>query len=435
VVTWNWELYNDAECEKQHFLHAVQELPSRPVLLSLQGHSLPIFKPEDGAPHAYRHKQNQHYWLAGKRPYFPPRWFTSEAYVAPADEEPFRTPRLAGAEKWSRPADAVLEGPLRRGGAAVVHFALAPAVAAAGWDAAAHGWWASRGMAVNFFWHPGPVAHLLIASQVATWLLDALAAPADGFSEPLPPRAPFQGQCGRPVAFCAPALKPSRGPPLASLVRSGVSSEGWADLEDAVESDYRSFWAGNSPGYADGLDEKRALVGDKASGPLVLAVRVPVAGLAVVLCEHRCGTGGCEKHRGFLSFGPKASFKATVTGNSGEGERTLTFRERLRAESYARPRRGPRYTAEEQVTYGFKPRPFVSDVTLAIDGVAARPDAFAALQDERDRICHDCRSFKDACAVVATNLTAGEHTVSVAVSPRTFRDENMHVAISAVLVA
>lgn len=89
------------------------------------------------------------------------------------------------------------------------------------------------------------------------------------------------------------------------------------------------------------------------------------------------------------------------------------------------------------MTYGLKPgeRPFVSDVTVAIDGVAARPDAFAALQDERDRICHDCRSFKDACAVVATNLTAGEHTVSVAVSPRTFRDENMHVAISAVLVA
>lgn len=236
---------------------------------------------------------------------------------------------------------------------------------------------------------------------------------------------------------------PNRGPTVGSIALSGISEPtGWARLEDAVEGDYRSWWAGQAPGYADGKDAKNAIVGDRRSGPIVLRVNATRPGLSLVVCENRCGSNGCEKHRGFLSFGPKSSYKATVANRFGEGERPDTFQERRARSDYVRPRGVGlpplRYSAQDRSTFGMREgedRGPISDVAVAVDGRPLEDTAFRALQSERDRICSDCGHFKEACAVVAVDLAAGEHEVALSVAPKTFRDDAMHVALSAVMLA
>ena len=428
IVTWNWELYNDALCEQEHFLHAIQMIASRPILLSLQGHSLPTLPPEKHTEpqKTFREAQSRKYWRAGTRPRLAPRYFLGEAYVAKSDEALF----AHGRHGWRSYAKSpiALDAALTQSAAAVVHFALAPRRSATAWGADASAWWNARGMAVNFLWHPGPVAHLLIASQIATWLLDALVAPPGAGA--WPDVRPLRPRCGRPPAFCATEVKRSRGPALAAL------ASGWDRMEDAVEEDYRSFWHGNTPGFADGLDEKGALVGDKRSGDLVLALTAQMPGRALLLCEHRCSSGGCEKHRAFMSFGPKFAYPATISGTLGEGERTLTFRERRAARSYQFDGRGPRYSERERAEwFSGRKREFTSDVSVAVGGVRVPHEVLAALQGEREAICRDCPNFREACLVVAANLTAGDHRVAVWVTPRSIRDPAAHVAVAAVILA
>ena len=63
-----------------------------------------------------------------------------------------------------------------------------------------------------------------------------------------------------------------------------------------------------------------------------------------------------------------------------------------------------------------------------------RLGAFEALQADLDRVCPGCGALRDACAVVAANVTAGAHAVSVVVAPKSFADPEMHVAISQLMV-
>ena len=71
-----------------------------------------------------------------------------------------------------------------------------------------------------------------------------------------------------------------------------------------------------------------------------------------------------RKHRGFVSFGPKKFWGATVASELGEGEFPETFRER----ALGRPRRpwqaGRRYSEDEikQFRLDEQQRPRVSDV-------------------------------------------------------------------------
>ena len=42
LVTWNWALYDDAPCAREHFLAEVAALPGRPIILQLQDHDVPL---------------------------------------------------------------------------------------------------------------------------------------------------------------------------------------------------------------------------------------------------------------------------------------------------------------------------------------------------------------------------------------------------------
>jgi len=129
---------------------------------------------------------------------------------------------------------------------------------------------------VNFLWHPGPLGHLLIASAAATWLLDGLRA-ADSGERRAGPESRVRRRrgtpaCGRPTAWCSSLVVPSHGTPLDTHV---AARGGWKVLEDAVEHDYRAHWRGRTAGYADSIDAKNALVGDRAAGALVLEAAAP----------------------------------------------------------------------------------------------------------------------------------------------------------------
>ena len=137
-----------------------------------------------------------------------------------------------------------------------------------------------------------------------------------------------------------------------------------------------------------------------------------------------------------MSFGPKKFWGATVSSELGEGEFAETFRDR----ALGRPRppwqSGRRYSEDEikQFRLDEQQRPRVSDVAVSVDGVPLPASSFTALQADLDRVCPGCGALRDACAVVAANVTAGSHTVSVVVAPKSFADPEMHVAITQIMV-
>jgi hypothetical protein len=134
-----------------------------------------------------------------------------------------------------------------------------------------------------------------------------------------------------------------------------------------------------------------------------------------------------------VSFGPKKFWGATVSSELGEGEFAETFRERAAHDTPGAPARRPwqsgrRYSEDEikQFHLDEQQRPRVSDVAVAVDGVPLPAERFAALQGDLDRVCSGCGALRDACAVVAANVTAGAHTVSVVVAPKkSFADPEM----------
>ena len=137
-----------------------------------------------------------------------------------------------------------------------------------------------------------------------------------------------------------------------------------------------------------------------------------------------------------MSFGPKKFWEATVSSELGEGEFPETFRERAAPKRRGPWRSGRRYSEAEikQFRLDEQQRPRVSDVAVSVDGVPLPAAAFEALQADLDRVCPGCGALRDACAVVAANVTAGAHTISIVVAPASFDDPAMHVAITQLMV-
>ena len=223
LVTWNWALYDDAPCAREHFLAEVAALPGQPIILQLQDHDVPLHACRGGsACGALKLRLDHEFWDAGARSWRENAFFLGEAYV-PGDAEAAllaeinagggrgvrKRGRNAGRDELAAAAAALGEAPPRA--------VLAPARAAAHFDAEALAWWTARGKAVNFLWHPGPLGHLLIASAAATWLLDGLRAADSGERRagPEPRRRPEpRVRCGRPTAWCSSLVVPSHGTPL-----------------------------------------------------------------------------------------------------------------------------------------------------------------------------------------------------------------------------
>ena len=231
------------------------------------------------------------FWDAGARIWRENAFFLGEAYV-PGDAEAALLAEInAGGGRGARKRGAGGgRGVRKRGrnagrdelaaaaaalGDAPPRAVLAPARAAAHFDAETLAWWTARGKAVNFLWHPGPLGHLLIASAAATWLLDGLRAADSGERRAGPEprgRPDPRVRCGRPTAWCSSLVVPSHGAPLDT---HAVARGGWRVMEDKIEHDYRAHWRGRTAGYADSIDAKNALVGDRAAGALVLEAAAP----------------------------------------------------------------------------------------------------------------------------------------------------------------
>merc|ERR1711938_138587 len=212
LVTWNWALYDDAPCAREHFLAEVAALPGRPIILQLQDHDVPLHACRGGsACVALKQRLDHDFWDAGARIWRENAFFLGEAYV-PGDAEAALLAEISasgGRGALAAAAAALGEAPPRA--------VLAPARAAAHFDAETLAWWMARGKAVNFLWHPGPLGHLLIASAAATWLLDGLRAADSGErfagSEPRGRPEP-RVRYGRPTAWCSSLVVPSHGTPL-----------------------------------------------------------------------------------------------------------------------------------------------------------------------------------------------------------------------------
>ena len=84
LVTWNWALYDDAPCAREHFLAEVAALPGRPIILQLQDHDVPLHA-RGGARRRAQRRLDHDFWDAGAR-LARERIFLGEAYV-PGDAE------------------------------------------------------------------------------------------------------------------------------------------------------------------------------------------------------------------------------------------------------------------------------------------------------------------------------------------------------------
>ena len=87
LVTWNWALYDDAPCAREHFLAEVAALPGRPIILQLQDHDVPLHACRGGsACVALKRRLDHDFWDAGARIWRENAFFLGEAYV-PGDAE------------------------------------------------------------------------------------------------------------------------------------------------------------------------------------------------------------------------------------------------------------------------------------------------------------------------------------------------------------
>ena len=158
LVTWNWALYDDAPCAREHFLAEVAALPGRPMILQIQDHDVPLHACRGGsACVALKRRLDHDFWDAGARSWRENAFFLGEAYV-PGDAEAAllaeinagggRAARKSGAgggrgvRKRGRNAGRdELAGAAAALGEAPPRAVLAPARAAAHFDAESLAWW------------------------------------------------------------------------------------------------------------------------------------------------------------------------------------------------------------------------------------------------------------------------------------------------------
>ena len=158
LVTWNWALYDDAPCAREHFLADVAALPGRPIILQLQDHDVPLHACRGGsACVALKRRLDHGFWDAGARIWRENAFFLGEAYV-PGDAEAALLAEInAGGGRGARKRGAgggrgvrkrgrnagrdELAGAAAALGEAPPRAVLAPARAAAHFDAESLAWW------------------------------------------------------------------------------------------------------------------------------------------------------------------------------------------------------------------------------------------------------------------------------------------------------
>jgi hypothetical protein len=260
-------------------------------------------------------------------------WDMESLFEKPNEEQQAELDRIEKETftgKWSRTTfdeQKALDGFSEAGFGYEAFYSSAglPHVSPEYWD-----WYAAREKAFMINWHPGPLGHLLIAAQVAHYLLSEtlLALEDKEGTAPVPkmPAAPSP-ECGL-SKFCATGVMPHDGADINSIV--------------LAQGNWRQDYSINMGGHIElSYDKKKPFIGRVGDGELVLKVEAHRPGDVALLCMAPCGWR-CASHQGFLMAstnsheangvkhsGPKADVEYKLDGRLVSDQELLTMTESL----------------------------------------------------------------------------------------------------------
>jgi hypothetical protein len=239
-------------------------------------------------------------------------------------------------------------------------------------------WYGAREKAFMINWHPGPLGHLLIATQLAHYILEELLHTLqENEAQAAIPKMPvLSGGCGGMPRSCSTGVRPHTGPDIASAIVKGHSWDqklSSHQLHGKEELSWQNY------------DKKMPLVGSASDPALVLQVTGTKPGDVVMVCAAPCSFG-CQRNQGF------------VTADQ---------------QSHADWISEAKYVAS-QVT---KP---VADVEYRLDGQlvsdAKLNEMTSAVLGRNGSFCPMCSDFRIVCQPVA-ELSKGTHELSLKVRP------------------
>jgi len=409
ALSWEFEMFNDNECERAMFMRETTEMETKPVVFSF-AESSPNFgydHLEERIPmrdELFHHKND-----AWHGEYHPDEWYFSEDFISTAEAKKYysessklrETPPFIGREIFFQQYQNVRiakENNVRG------FYAVHPAAIGNAFFTQ-DPWYSAREKAFKINWHPGPLGHSLLASIVAHKMLTALRQEFEGISFTAvsagpTPNNPLVGnsakaldsRCGKLNSqTCTTGVTPSSQPLSAwRNIRSSGSHDKWqfvrVNLDDAEQIDRRYVWRG---------------VPD--SGELKFDVDVPASGDQYVLvCQTPCGWS-CEEGAGFISAKNQRWWNEDVP----------SFQKGI-------------------------PRKEVSDLEFSVDGNKVAPSTLLSLHDELFHVqhgsyCPGCVNTADVCQP-AGKLSPGKHTIGLQVKPSSYMHPKMHVDVLEVVL-
>ena len=271
-------------------------------------------------------------------------------------------------------------------------------------------WYTAREKAFHINWHPGPLGHKLLASQVAHFMLTELKKELEGAKLSVKAKNPGAGPTAdNPLLGHSEKAQDDKcGTMFTRSCRNGVepSSRGlsaWESIKTSSQDTWEFVRAGEIGNPMEGplgkqVDGRNVWRGTQDSGELQFEVEVPEGdGQHVVLCSKPCGWW-CEDLAGYVS----------TKSQRWWGDHMPTYKEGV-------------------------PRKDVSDLEFKVDGWTVAPAELLRLHNElfdeqEGKYCPGCHNAADVCQP-AGKLSPGKHTIGLNVKPSSYNNASMHVDI------
>jgi hypothetical protein len=363
AVSWDWNLFRDGKCVYHQYVREAYTLNDAnqhaPVIFDMQQTSLDakFYRNEEAIPdHATAIKVRRTLFKnndiddhVSDRKWHPSTWYLTEQFISkdemniwnevnagrrkvqdlgplpaslaesaiqsdhgmkphgmkPNAEQQAEIDRLEKESIYGTYSDTLIQRAKALDGVKEAGFGYEAFYAAAGISKVApeyKSWYAAHERVFMVNWHPGPLGHLLIATQVAHYLLSELSLAFEDSEAPAP----------------LPQLPASTSPEcaLSRFCATGVSPHSGQDIKDIVadQANWTQAVSINQAHSEMNFDRKVPLIGKVNDGELKLKVQAQGHGDVALLCMAPCGWR-CDKHQGILLANENARKRSSFPVN------------------------------------------------------------------------------------------------------------------------
>jgi len=428
ALSWEWGMFGDSACERSSFLREASGLERNPVLFNLVNVELQwrYRACPDGHCAAAKARHNfledqKIYDKAPEEKYRDPEEFLKEDYISQDKLNLFEDANKDHAIYCSNGiAHNHLSQQLPAGvGEDIINLNIEAATK----PMCNITFYQAREKLFNTNWHPGPLGHYVIASQVAHYILENLMQvvemeffqlrgrragptadnPLVDQAETLTDSEINSMQCGNLMtAKCWTGVEPNTG----SLKDLSVTSSTW---KHAVSPQTKVSSGNTILGH---LDKRYSLQGRQDSGSLEFHVNVEASEDShqyLLFCGTPCGWQ-CNTAYGYFSMDNNRwwnehSYKQFSSSSKDDPDKIK---------------------AKMGFTKGEK-RKRTNDFAVEVDGQEVSTESLDELRKElfhaeTGKYCRNCPKLSDMCQPVA-KLSRGEHTIALRVDPKTYADQ------------